>query len=131
LEEKDVEQLEVNLTEWFLEGTFLAALLFAVVYIPFFDWRATVTGRATTTLILSIAGALLHSVLLIWGVIGISVSKYATQKPGGVTDQVFTWISVVSLGGAGLSILILGWQSLRYMHAETNNKFLRWILNIY
>jgi hypothetical protein len=131
LEEKDVEQLEVNLTEWFLQGTFLAALLFAVVYIPFFDWRATVTGRATTTLILSIAGALMHSTPVVWGVVGITVSKHAVQEPGGVVNQVFTWVSIVSLGGAGLSILILGWQSLRYMNAETNNKLLRWILNIH
>jgi len=123
-------QLEIDLTRWFLEGAFISAVLFAVVYIPFFKWRETVTGRATTVLVLAIAGALLHSVLVAWGLISVSVAKNAKPIQGGIEDQFFTWLSIVSVGAAGLAILMLTWQAAHYMLADTGNKFLRWMFHI-
>lgn len=118
-------QLEVDLTEWFIQGTFLAAVLFALVYIPFFKWRETVTGRATTVLVLAIAGALLHSTLIVWGVVGVSVAKNSKPVPGNFINQFFTWLSIVSIGAAGLSIVILTWQAGRFMLIDTDSKFLK------
>lgn len=115
-------QIQTDLTEWFIEGTFIAALIFALVYIPFFDWRETVTGRATTILDLSIAGTLLHSVLIIWGVDTVSVRH--PEAPSGFWSQLVDWLSIVSLGAAGLAICMLAWQAGRYVLAQSTNKII-------
>lgn len=118
-------QFEVDLTEWFIQGTFIASLVFATVYIPFFKWRETITGRATTTLVLSIAGALLHSVLVLWGVTTITKGASPDQTTG-FWNQFLTWVAIISLGFACISIATLAFVAVRYLIAEseTTNRFL-------
>lgn len=126
-------QWEIGLTEWFIVGTFIASIVFASLYIPFYEWRETVTGRAVTILILAIAGALLRSVLVLWGVVTVTV------KPGGKTlqtetmgfwNEFFTWFSVISLGFAGLSIILLIYALFRNLFLNSDNTIICWILHL-
>ena len=120
-------QWEIDLTEWFVQGTFIASVVFAMVYIPFYDWRETLTGKAVTVLILAIAGALFRSVLVLWGVITVTV-RPDTVRQGSATigfwNEFFTWLSIVSLGAAGVSITLLLWESLRGIFSESENKII-------
>jgi hypothetical protein len=111
-------QWETDLTEWFIEGFFIGALLFTVIYVPFFKWRATSTGRAIATLVLAIVGALLHSVLNIWGVTQIG-------KPGGQgqMNEALAWFAIFSLGAGALAVITLSFTAARFLFAESDNKF--------
>lgn len=109
-------QLEIDLTEWFIEATFIASLIFAAVYIPYYDWRDTLTGKAVTVLVLSIAGALFHSVLIVWHV--------TRDGAGGFWGEFLIWLSIVSLGGAGLGIILLFYDLLRGIHSESDKKWI-------
>jgi hypothetical protein len=114
--------LLTDLTKYFAQATFIASLLFALVYqLLKFRWWETVTGRATITLDLSIAGALLHTVLVIWGLPTVTLTKRAVSF-GPWYDEILTWVSVISLGTAGLAIFLLCWQAFRYSYAETGTR---------
>jgi hypothetical protein len=131
-ERRSMSQLEfaTDLTTWFVEGTFIAALVFSVIYGFAFDWRHTVTGRCTLTLDLSIAGALLHSVLIIWGIQTVHLTHTGVENLSGFWNETLTWISVISLGGAGAAITILTWQCTRYLNAQSENRFLNKFLRL-
>lgn len=107
-------RLETDLTSWFIQATFIAAIVFAAIYIPFYDWRGTLTGKAVTTLILCIAGALLHSVLVLWGV----------HRESGFWADFITWLAILSLGGAAVSIIVLTFEMLRGIFSETDKPWL-------
>lgn len=121
---KKIDMLEVDLARWFTEGTFIISVIFALIYIPFFEWRETKTGRAFTTLILSIAGALLRPVLIIWGIISVR----SNSNPAGFWNDLFTWLSIISLGAAGIAIAVLAFKTLQILFAESKNK---WICKLF
>jgi hypothetical protein len=109
-----VTQFQIDLFQWFAEGTFCAALLFLAVYMRLFDWRRTVTGRALVTVAGSIAGTLLHFVIIFWGGPGFGHDTQWWQ-------DALAWLSVVSLLGAGTGLVILTWQAL-LRHALESEK---------
>jgi hypothetical protein len=124
-------QWEVNLTQWFIEGTFSAAILFAMIYIPFYKWRETITGRATAILDLAIAGSLLHSSLLSWGVTSLSVKADGVANlPPGFWNNTLTWVSIISVGAAGVSIVTLTFAALQHLEPETTNRFFVKVLHL-
>lgn len=103
------------------QGTFLAALLFAILYhFLRFRWWESVTGRAWMTLDLAVAGSLLHSVLIAWDVPTIQIRADGVHGNylGAWYDAVLTWFSILCQGAAGLAILVLTWQTLQYAVAE-------------
>lgn len=112
----------VDLSDWGVEATFITALALAVVYMTFFTWRETMTGRSITVLSLSIAGALLHSVLVIWGVISVRFTAHDGAALNGFWDEFFTWLSVICLMGAALALATLTFTALRYLPAEAQTK---------
>jgi len=114
-------QLQLDLSEWFVEIAFISAIIFAVIYIPFYKWRETLTGKAVTVLILAIAGALFRPVLLIWHVIHYPKGN---QSPGGFWNDCFTWLSIVSLAAAGAAIIALIFEMLRGIFSESENKWI-------
>lgn len=117
-------QVEVDLTSWFIQATFIAAIIFAAVYIPFYDWRETLTGKAVTILVLSIAGALLHSCLVIWHATSLSVKAGTSTDVTGFWNNFLTWLAIISLGGAALSITVLVFETLRGIFSETDKPWL-------
>jgi hypothetical protein len=120
-----------NLTKYFIVGTFCASVLFAILYGPLFNWQGTVTGRATFILDLSIAGALLHFVLLIWGVRTTGIkpgSADGISNLGPWYDAALTWFSVISIAIAGISIIILIWQLLRVLAFDPQTKLAKRLL---
>jgi len=119
-------QLETDLTDWFAVGTFIAAIVFAAIYIPFFKWRETLTGKSVTVLILAIAGALLHAVLTYWHV--IPNLKTEQQQTSGF--HFFLWFSIVSLGFAGVAIIALTYETLRGIFSESENKWVCRLLRL-
>ena len=122
-------QLEVDLARWFTEATFIASVICALIYIPFFEWRETKTGKAFTTLILAIAGALLRPVLIIWGVITVSIRPGAKNPDNlGFWNNFFIWLSIISLGAAGLALATLAFKILQVIFAESENK---WICKLF
>lgn len=114
-------QLEfaTDLTEWFAEFTFIAALVFAVIYAKMYQWRETLTGHATLTLTLCIAGALLHTVLIIWGLDTVHLTRTGISTLHGFWNETLTWLSIICFGGAGTAITILAAQCL-YIHYLRN-----------
>jgi hypothetical protein len=113
-------QLETDLTGWFTEGTFIISVVLALVYIPSFEWRETGTGKAFTILILAIAGALFRPVLIIWGVISF---RQGTKQLG-FWDDLFIWLSIISLGAAGIAIATLTFKTLQVLFTESGNKWI-------
>lgn len=115
-------QLEQDLIRWFIQGAFIAALVFGAVYVPFFEWHDTVTGRAIVTLVLSLAGALFHSVLIIWGVPSFQF-KDGEVSLGPWWANALNWLSIISLGAIVIAIAMLAWQTLRYLNMHSVNKW--------
>lgn len=116
-------QIQIDLFKWFMEGTFCAAIVFLAVYMRLFDWRETVTGRALVALAGSIAGALLHSVITIWG--GPTFTEAQTWW-----QNALTWLSIASLLGAGMSLVILTWQALRRHVLESEKTWVTRVLRL-
>jgi hypothetical protein len=110
-------QLQTNLISYFDQGTFIAALFFAVVYqLLKFRWWESVTGRAWMALALSVAGTLLHPVLIAWGVPPVPQGRAPWY------DVALTWFAVLSVGVVGVAILVLAWQAVRLTVAEEQHE---------
>lgn len=113
-------QWQADLSEWFVEGAWLAAVLLAALYIPNFNWKETLPGKGFFILILAICGALFKNVLMIWGV--IHVTEVHEEIQYGLLDEIFTWISIVSLGAAGVAIVLLLTHTVRTLKADSQKK---------
>lgn len=121
-------QLETDIAEWLLQITFISSVLFAFTYGFLFDWRITMTGRSVMMLDLAIGAALLRSVLLLWGVDIIRIAPGSRGKVLAFNDfdQALSWISIVAVGLAGVAIIMLLWQCIRFRLAEADvhNRYL-------
>lgn len=115
-------QWQVNLTQWSVQVMWIAAVILSVIYIPNFNWNQSLPGKGFCILILAIVGALLRSVLLIWGVIHITVLAGGKEQYG-LWDEIFTWISIVSLAAAGLAIVLLLFHTARELWTDDGHPF--------
>lgn len=109
-----------DLAKWFTVFTFSTSIVLAIFYGSMFRWWETVTGRTFFALFPSMAGALLHQALIIFGVPTVHL-RGATPGLGPWYDAGLTWLSVIGLGGSGACLSILVWEALRTLRAEAGD----------
>lgn len=121
-------QWQADLSQWFAQVFFIAAFVVAIIYIGYYDWEETVTGRAVTVLLIAIVGALLERVLIIWKIIrwpaATTIKQIQQAETAGFWNDFFTWLSVISLGAGALALIVLGWEILRGIFQDTEKKWL-------
>lgn len=116
---------QMDLADWFGQAVFIAAALHLLVYCPFFRWWETQTGRSLVLLSASLVGTLLGDVLMLWGAIRQVPSTAGTVNQG-ITSDIFSWISIISLGGAAVAVATLAIAAVRFTLEDPESRVTRW-----
>jgi hypothetical protein len=114
-------QWQEDLAQWSVQGMWIAAVLLSIIYIPNFNWRQSLPGRGFCILILAIVGALFRNVLVIWGV--ITITLVAGKEEYGLWDEIFTWLSIVSIAAAGIAIILLLFHTAKELWTDEGHPF--------
>lgn len=112
---------QVDLAQWSVQVMWIAAVLLSLIYIPNFNWKESLPGKGFCILILAIVGALFRSVLVIWGVIHITL--IGGKEEYGIWDEIFTWLSIISLAAAGVAIVLLLIHTARELWTDDGHPF--------
>lgn len=109
--------LQYDLSEWVIQAMFVISVLHAVIYGFAFSWWETVTGRMLLLWPVGVFFALFRTVLLLWGVPSLAVTKHGVQVET-IFGSALTWVGLAGLAGVGVASLVLTWQAFRVLQCR-------------
>ena len=117
-----------DLTGIAIQFTFFAGIIFPTIYgaVLRYRWWETVPGRAVFAFGPCVSGALLRSVLILWGVRVVSVSPGGTQKQNAI-EWVLSWLALICVFGAGIVLAVLTWEAIRITMAQREPPPSSWV----